>query len=65
MTNQPVDERLARQVAALALADIRTVRRALRGEAVRGFVGQRIREAVDRLRRMQALREAPPGYPSR
>ena len=42
----------------IALADVRTVRRALRGEPVRGFVGQRIREAVERLRRLQAAREA-------
>jgi hypothetical protein len=38
-----VDEALARKVAAAAFADIRTVRRALRGEPVRGFVGARIR----------------------
>jgi hypothetical protein len=65
MTNEPVDERLARQVAAVAFADVRTVRRVLRGEPVRGFVGQRIREAVERLRRIQVARETQFRSPSR
>ena len=58
MMTDPVDERLARHVAAVAMADVRTVRRALRGEPVRGFVGLRIREAVERLRRVQTARDA-------
>jgi hypothetical protein len=45
-----VNEALARQVAAAAWADIRTVRRVLRGEPVRGFVGARIRAELERSR---------------
>jgi hypothetical protein len=45
-----VDEALARQVAAITFADIRTVRRVLRGERVRGFVGARIRAELERSR---------------
>lgn len=41
-----IDEILARRVAGETLADIRTVRRALRGERIRGVIGQRIREAL-------------------
>jgi hypothetical protein len=45
-----VDEALARRVAAATFADIRTVRRVLRGEPVRGFVGARIRAELERSR---------------
>jgi hypothetical protein len=49
--NQPVaDEVLAREVAAAVLADVRTVRRVLRGERVRGLVGARIRAEIERRR---------------
>jgi hypothetical protein len=42
MKHVAVDELLAREVAAVTLTDIRTVRRVLRGEPVRGLVGARI-----------------------
>lgn len=41
-----IDEVLARQVAGDTLADIRTVRRVLRGERVRGVVAERIIAAI-------------------
>jgi hypothetical protein len=47
-----VDEVLARRVAGETLADVRTVRRALRGERVRGLLGTRIAEAI-RAHRME------------
>jgi hypothetical protein len=44
-------ESIARQVAAAAMADLRTVRRELQQPgAVRGFVGERIRSALARHR---------------
>lgn len=57
MMDDPNEERFAREVATAAIADIRTVRRYLRGEAVRGFVGLRIRAAARRLRELRAARE--------
>jgi hypothetical protein len=65
MMNDPIDERLARRAAAVAMADVRTVRRVLRGEPVRGFVGLRIREAVERLRRVQTAATPPPSGSAR
>ena len=56
MNKQIIDELLARQVAAAAMADIRTVRRALRGERVRGFVGARILAELERRRRLNEAR---------
>lgn len=43
-----VDEQLAREVAAHVSADVRTVRRVMRNERVRGLVGQRIRAELER-----------------
>ena len=43
-----IDEVLAREVAAATLTDVRTVRRVLRGERVRGLVGARIRAELER-----------------
>lgn len=40
------DELLARRAAGISFADIRTVRRVLRGESVRGVVADRIRAAL-------------------
>jgi hypothetical protein len=51
MKQQVVDEVLAREVAAAVLADVRTVRRFLRGQPVRGLVGARIRAELERRRR--------------
>ena len=53
-----VDELLAREVAAAALADVRTVRRVLRGKPVRGLVAARIRAVLSR-----RTREAAPKIP--
>jgi hypothetical protein len=50
MNQQVVDEVLAREVAAAVLADVRTVRRVLRGQSVRGLVGARIRAELERRR---------------
>jgi hypothetical protein len=56
MKHRDIDEALARRVAGDTLADLRTVRRALRGEHVRGLVGKLIREAIERrARRPEAL----------
>lgn len=52
-----VDELLAREVAAAVLADVRTVRRVLRGELVRGLVGLRIQAELARRRTQHS--EAP------
>jgi hypothetical protein len=43
-----IDELLAREVATAIHADVRTVRRVMRGEAVRGLVGARIRAELER-----------------
>ncbi len=43
-----IDELLAREVAIATHADVRTVRRVLRGEPVRGLVGARIRAELER-----------------
>jgi hypothetical protein len=43
-----VDELLAREVAAATHADVRTVRRVMLGEPVRGLVGARIRAELER-----------------
>jgi hypothetical protein len=51
MNQQVVDEVLAREVATAVLADVRTVRRVLRGQPVRGLVGARIRAELERRRR--------------
>lgn len=44
------DEVCARRVAAKLLVDVRTVRRALCGETVRGLVGRRIAAAISEYR---------------
>lgn len=46
--NLAVDERLAREVATLVSADVRTVRRVMRNEPVRGLVGQRIQAELEK-----------------
>lgn len=51
------DEILAKRLAGMTLADIRTVRKVLRGDPVRGVVGQKIQEALDSLR-AQRVRDA-------
>jgi hypothetical protein len=43
-----IDELLAREVAAATFTDVRTVRRVLRGEPVRGLAGARIRAELAR-----------------
>lgn len=43
-----IDELLAREVAAATHSDVRTVRRVMRGEPVRGLVGARIRAELQR-----------------
>jgi len=43
-----VDELLAREVAAVTFTDVRTVRRVMRGEPVRGLAGARIRAELAR-----------------
>lgn len=43
-----VDELLAREVAAATFTDVRTVRRVMRGEPVRGLAGARIRAELAR-----------------
>jgi hypothetical protein len=43
-----IDELVAREVVAAAHADVRTVRRVMRGEPVRGLVGARIRAELER-----------------
>jgi hypothetical protein len=48
MKQHVIDEVLAREVASAVLADVRTVRRVLRGESVRGLVGARIRAELAR-----------------
>ena len=55
-----IDELLARQVAATVLADVRTVRRVIRGEWVRGLVGARIRAELERRRRVLASKQPSP-----
>ena len=53
--DEKVDEVLARRVAGETLADLRTVRRELReAGSVRGVIGDQIRAAVERHRRMEA-----------
>ena len=51
-----VDEALARTVAGETLADVRTVRRVMRGESVRGVIGAIIQAALER--RATAARES-------
>lgn len=49
-----VEEVIARRVAGETLADLRTIRREMREPgSVRGLVGQRIRAALDRHRRVR------------
>jgi hypothetical protein len=43
-----IDELLVREVAAATFTDVRTVRRVLRGEPVRGLAGARIRAELAR-----------------
>jgi hypothetical protein len=45
------DEDLALRIAGEVSADVRTVRKVLRGETVRGRIGKRIAEALDRAAR--------------
>lgn len=61
MSNQTVDEHeaLARQIAYELFCDVRTVRRYLRGEHVRGLKGQLIADAVRRLRPASAPSARP------
>jgi hypothetical protein len=59
MSNPIVDELLARQVAAVVMADVRTVRRAIRGEGVRGFVGARIQAELERRRQLRTAQQQP------
>ncbi len=48
-----INEVLARRVAGETLADLRTVRKALRGGVVRGIIGQRVRAKILELRAPQ------------
>jgi hypothetical protein len=59
MKTTVVDEILAREVAAAVLADVRTVRRILRGERVRGLVGVRIRTEIERRRAATEATKSP------
>ncbi len=43
-----IDELLVREVAAVTYTDVRTVRRVVRGERVRGLAGARIRAELER-----------------
>jgi hypothetical protein len=52
---------LAREIAAAVLADVRTVRRVLRGETVRGLVGARIHLEVERRQPARRAGHAPKG----
>jgi hypothetical protein len=53
-----IQEVVARRVAGETLADIRTVRREMRDPgSVRGLVGERIRAALDRHRRVSSASE--------
>lgn len=45
----PIDETLARRVAGETMADLRTVRKALRGGPVRGRIGQSVRAKIAEL----------------
>lgn len=57
MTHE-TDEALARRVAGQTLTDVRTVRKVMRGEPVRGVVKQRIQAALDRARERLAKEAA-------
>jgi hypothetical protein len=55
---QPViDEVFAREVASAVMVDVRTVRRVLKGELVRGLVGARIRSELARRREISSAGE--------
>lgn len=56
MMEDAEEERFAREIAAVAFVDVRTVRRYLRGERVRGLVGLRIRAVARRLLEIRAAR---------
>jgi hypothetical protein len=59
MPHDAVDEVLAREVAAAVLADVRTVRRVLQGQRVRGLVGARIRAELERRRELNKAGKVP------
>jgi hypothetical protein len=56
MSHDEIDEVLARRVAGVTLADVRTVRKVMRGELVRGHIAQRIQAALDKAREKKAGR---------